>query len=154
MPRRPVQNKNVSERNPSISQAGTTGLEKMPKKQDNSREARRNSRQTRENTQKARRNSRKAQESIIKARERRVAEARSLNLLSNTFMTVALDDKPACQHVLRVYSSDCGNEGTFDASCRRFPGKMVTVQIGLRVYRADRKKTQRSRAYGPSRKRF
>ena len=27
----------------------------------------------------------------------------------------------------------------------------VTVQIGLRVYRADRKKTQRSRAYGPSR---
>ena len=72
MPRRPVQNKNVSERNPSISQAGTTGPEKMPKKQDNSREVRRN-------TQKARRNSRKAQESIIKARERRVAEARSFN---------------------------------------------------------------------------
>lgn len=41
-------------------------------------------------------------ESIIKERERRVAEARSLNLLSNTFMTVALDDKLACQHVLRV----------------------------------------------------
>lgn len=102
MPRRPVQNKNVSERNPSISQAGTTGPEKMPKKQDNSREVRRNSQKARENTRKARRNSRKARESIIKARERRVAEARSLNLLSNTFMTVALDDKPACQHVLRV----------------------------------------------------
>lgn len=42
------------------------------------------------------------QESIIKERERRVAEARSLNLLSNTFMTVALEDKLACQHVLRV----------------------------------------------------
>lgn len=42
------------------------------------------------------------QESIIKERERRVAEARSLNLLSNTFMTVALDDKLACQYVLRV----------------------------------------------------
>lgn len=42
------------------------------------------------------------QESMIKERERRVAEARSLNLLSNTFMTVALDDKLACQHVLRV----------------------------------------------------
>lgn len=42
------------------------------------------------------------QESIIKERERRVAEARKLNLLSNTFMTVALDDKLACQHVLRV----------------------------------------------------
>jgi len=42
------------------------------------------------------------QKSIIKERERRVAEARSLNLLSNTFMTVALKDKPACQHVLRI----------------------------------------------------
>lgn len=42
------------------------------------------------------------QESIIKERERRVAEARSLNLLSNTFMTVVLEDKLACQHVLRV----------------------------------------------------
>ncbi len=42
------------------------------------------------------------QESLIKQREKRVAEARSLNLLSNTFMTVALDDKLACQHVLRV----------------------------------------------------
>lgn len=41
-------------------------------------------------------------ESMIKERERRVAEARSLNLLSNTFMTVALDDKLACQYVLRV----------------------------------------------------
>jgi len=42
------------------------------------------------------------QESIIKGRERRVAEARSLNLLNNAFMTVALDDRLACQHVLRV----------------------------------------------------
>ena len=42
------------------------------------------------------------QESIIKERERRVAEARKLNLLSNTFMTVVLDAKLACQHVLRV----------------------------------------------------
>lgn len=41
-------------------------------------------------------------ESIIKERERRASEARSLNLLSNTFMMVALDDKAACQHVLRV----------------------------------------------------
>ena len=42
------------------------------------------------------------QKSIIKERERRIAEARSLNLLSNTFMTVALEDKLACQHVLRI----------------------------------------------------
>lgn len=44
----------------------------------------------------------KKQEGMIKDRERRVAEARSLNLLSNTFMTVALEDKLACQYVLRV----------------------------------------------------
>ena len=42
------------------------------------------------------------QNSRIKERERRIAEARSLNLLSNTFMTVALEDKLACQHVLRI----------------------------------------------------
>ena len=42
------------------------------------------------------------QKSIIKERERRIAEARSLNLLSNTFMTVVLEDKLACQHVLRI----------------------------------------------------
>ncbi len=39
---------------------------------------------------------------LIESRERRVAEARSLNLLSNTFMSVALDDIPACQYVLRI----------------------------------------------------
>ena len=42
------------------------------------------------------------QNSRIKERERRIAEARSLNLLSNTFMTVVLEDKLACQHVLRI----------------------------------------------------
>lgn len=41
-------------------------------------------------------------ESVIKARERRIAEARSLTLFSDVFMTVALKDKAACQHVLRV----------------------------------------------------
>lgn len=34
--------------------------------------------------------------------ERFVAYAKKFNLLSNVFMTVALNDKPACQHVLRV----------------------------------------------------
>lgn len=31
-----------------------------------------------------------------------VAYAKKFNLLSNVFMTVALNDKPVCQHVLRV----------------------------------------------------
>ena len=58
------------------------------------------------------------QESLIKQREKRVAEARSLNLLSNTFMTVALDDKLACQHVLRVVTVD-------HARRTRFYGAMI-----------------------------
>ena len=40
--------------------------------------------------------------SIIEARERRVAEARKLTLFSDVFMTTALNDPLACQHVLRV----------------------------------------------------
>lgn len=41
-------------------------------------------------------------ESIIAARERRVAEARKLTLFSDVFMTTALKDPAACQHVLRI----------------------------------------------------
>ena len=41
-------------------------------------------------------------DSLIVKRERRVAEARKFNLLSNVFMSVALNDKGACQHVLRI----------------------------------------------------
>ena len=41
-------------------------------------------------------------ESIIAARERRVAEARKLTLFSDVFMTTALKDTAACQHVLRI----------------------------------------------------
>lgn len=40
--------------------------------------------------------------SRIEMREHFVAHAKNFNLLSNVFMTVALNDKPACQHVLRV----------------------------------------------------
>jgi len=39
---------------------------------------------------------------LIEGREARVAEARTLNLLSNVFMSVALNDKAACQYVLRI----------------------------------------------------
>ena len=38
----------------------------------------------------------------IVEKERLVAEARRFNLLSNVFMSVALDDKLACQHILRI----------------------------------------------------
>lgn len=41
-------------------------------------------------------------ESILAARDRRVTEARKFNLLSNVFMSVALDDKDACEYVLKI----------------------------------------------------
>ena len=40
--------------------------------------------------------------SFIKRREQLVEEAKGFNLLSNVFMSVALNDIPACQHVIRV----------------------------------------------------
>lgn len=38
----------------------------------------------------------------LSGRERRVEEAKKFNLLSNVFMSVALNDRLACQHVLRI----------------------------------------------------
>ena len=40
--------------------------------------------------------------SRIVEREMLVAQARQFNLLSNVFMSVALEDKAACQHILRI----------------------------------------------------
>ena len=40
--------------------------------------------------------------SRIAARERRVEQMRSLTLMSDTFMSVALRDISACQYVLRI----------------------------------------------------
>ena len=40
--------------------------------------------------------------SRIEARERRVEQMRSLTLMSDVFMSVALNDIPACQYVLRI----------------------------------------------------
>ena len=40
--------------------------------------------------------------SFISIKDQLVEKARSFNLLSNVFMSVALNDIPACQHVLRI----------------------------------------------------
>lgn len=40
--------------------------------------------------------------SFISKKDQLVEKARSFNLLSNVFMSVALNDIPACQHVIRV----------------------------------------------------
>lgn len=42
------------------------------------------------------------EKALIEGQEARVEQARTLNLLSNVFMSVALDDKAACQYVLRI----------------------------------------------------
>ena len=42
------------------------------------------------------------EEGAIRRKEHLLAEARKFNLLSNVFISVALNDKPACRHVLRI----------------------------------------------------
>ena len=49
---------------------------------------------------KKKRKKRKA--SLINSREKRIEEAKKFTLLNNTFMTVALNHIPSCQHVLRI----------------------------------------------------
>lgn len=38
----------------------------------------------------------------ILSREERIRESREFNLLSDVFLSVALDDAPACQHIIRI----------------------------------------------------
>lgn len=38
----------------------------------------------------------------ISSREENIARARQFTLMSDVFMSVALQDVPACQHVLRI----------------------------------------------------
>lgn len=51
---------------------------------------------------KSRKDSVKKQMQSIRLREELIAQAKQFNLLSNVFMSVALKDIPACQHVLRI----------------------------------------------------
>lgn len=44
----------------------------------------------------------KNKEQLIFLREQGIAQAKQLNLMSNVFISVALNDIPACQHVLRI----------------------------------------------------
>lgn len=51
----------------------------------------------------ANKNAAKSQETtFISRKDQLVEEARSFNLLSNVFMSVALNDIPACKHVIRI----------------------------------------------------
>ena len=44
----------------------------------------------------------KPESDYILSREERIREVQSFNLLSDVFMSVALKDVPACQHILRI----------------------------------------------------
>lgn len=44
--------------------------------------------------------------SFINKKDRLVEEAKGFNLLSNVFMSVALNDIPACQHVIRIITGN------------------------------------------------
>ena len=47
-------------------------------------------------------NKKKTESDHILSREERIREIQSFSLLSDVFMSVALDDVPACQHILRI----------------------------------------------------
>ena len=49
-----------------------------------------------------RKNKKKTESDHILSREERIREIQSFSLLSDVFMSVALDDVPACQHILRI----------------------------------------------------
>ena len=57
---------------------------------------------TQKNESEVRYTAEQAEKGRIELRDRLVAEARKFNLLSNVFMSVALKDRRACQHVLRI----------------------------------------------------
>ena len=45
---------------------------------------------------------RKTVDDHILSREERIRESQEFNLLSDVFLSVALDDAPACQHIIRI----------------------------------------------------
>ena len=44
--------------------------------------------------------------SFLRMKDHLVEQARGFNLLSNVFMSVALNDIPACQHVIRIITGN------------------------------------------------
>lgn len=103
-----------------------------------------------------------AAENHIEAREALVEEARKFNLLSNVFMSVALDDVAACQHVLRILlgrkdlrvrkirsqyriSKVTSHDAILDILAENSDGKLCNIEI----QRADTvDHARRSRFYG------
>lgn len=74
--------------------------------------------------------------SFIKVKEQLVEKARQFNLLSNVFLSVALKDIPACQHVL--YVNAAVDDGSDIAKLMHYfrtanPGDMSQGSLSARV---------------------
>lgn len=71
-------------------------------------------------------------------RERKIAEARSMNLFSNPFMSVALDDNETCAYVLRILTGIADLEVLETRSQERI-AKLVDRDVILDVRACDSK---------------
>lgn len=67
----------------------------------------------------------------ILSREERIRESLEFNLLSDVFLSVALDDVPACQHIIRVLT---GNE---DLIVKQVRTQYVIAKLNSRTVRLD-----------------
>lgn len=67
----------------------------------------------------------------ILSREERIRESREFNLLSDVFLSVALDDVPACQHIIRVLT------GKEDLMVKQVRTQYVIAKINSRTVRLD-----------------
>ena len=67
----------------------------------------------------------------ILSREERIRESREFNLLSDVFLSVALDDVPACQYIIRILT------GIGDLMVKQVRTQYVIVKINSRTVRLD-----------------
>ena len=82
----------------------------------------------------------------LRSREEKIAAARSMNLFSNLFMSVALEDRAACEHVLRILtgidtltvidqktqyrvSNVISRDVVFDVLAQDASGKLYNIEI-------------------------
>ena len=67
----------------------------------------------------------------ILSREERIRESMEFNLLSDVFLSVALDDVPTCQHIIRVLT------GKEDLMVKQVRTQYVIAKINSRTVRLD-----------------
>lgn len=73
----------------------------------------------------------KTKDDHILSREDRIRESQEFNLLSDVFLSVALDDAPACQHIIRILT------GIEDLTVKEVRTQYVITKINSRTVRLD-----------------